>query len=312
MIERFIKEGRRLSRLAAMHPLEAWFRLRSHVAELPERRKPRFHLAPYTVTKDWERRLHAILGVPWPCPIVAEFWNLWPEIVKPFDSDGVHIGRGAFDGWGDGEPGLTRAAWCMVRHLKPANVVETGVARGFTSRIVLEALERNGTGHLWSVDLPPPLRPDLHPQIGAAVTDRLRHRWSYVAGSTRRRLPALLSQLGQIDLFIHDSAHTEDNMRFELNRAWAALVPGGFVIADDIDYNCAFSMLSQENPDGRFLICPGEPLEPDPIRFGATGLFGIAQKRNPADLSARRIGPGDWTRLCSQTLSQCQDFRKGS
>ena len=34
-------------------------------------------------------------------------------------------------------------------------VVETGVAHGVTSRFILEALERNGRGFLWSIDLPP-------------------------------------------------------------------------------------------------------------------------------------------------------------
>ncbi|HXW71061.1 MAG TPA: class I SAM-dependent methyltransferase [Methylocella sp.] len=283
MIERFIREGRQLLRLAAMDPVEAWIRLQSRVAELPERRRPRFQLSPYTVTDDWERRLHDILGVPWPCPATVEFWNLWPEVIKPFVIKGVHIGRGAFGGWGDGEPGLARAAWCLVRHLEPANVVETGVARGFTSRVILEALERNGGGHLWSIDLPPPLHPELHAQIGAAVRDGLHHRWSYIKGSSRRRLPQLLAEIGQIGLFIHDSAHTEDNVRFELDRAWARLKPGGAVMADDIDYNWGFYTFQQANPHHRFLICRAEPLEPDPSRFDAKGLFGIAQKASSSD-----------------------------
>jgi Methyltransferase domain len=278
MLERFIREGRNLYRLAAMDPVEAWFRLRSDFAELPERRKLRFGLSPYKVTDEWERQIHDILGVPWPCPATAEFWNLWPEVLGPFVAEGVHIGRGAFGGWGDGEPGLARAAWCLVRHLKPANVVETGVARGFTSRVILEALERNGAGHLWSIDLPPALHPDLHAQIGAAVRDGLRYRWSYVKGSSRRRLPQLLAEIGQIDLFIHDSAHTEDNVRFELDRAWASLKPGGAVMVDDIDYNWGFYTFRQTNPHHQFLVCHAEPLEPDPSRFDAKGLFGIARK----------------------------------
>lgn len=290
MIDRLIRWGTLLWRLAKVHPAEAAIGLWSHLRESPERRRPRFQLSPYVVTDNWERRLHDILGVPWPCEESAEFWALWTEVLRPFKTKQVHIGRGAYGGWSDGEPGLTRAAWCLVRHLKPAHVVETGVARGFTSRIVLEALERNGAGHLWSIDLPPPQNPDLHEQIGAAVGDELRHRWSYIKGSSRRHFPRLLAQLGQIDLFIHDSAHTEYNMRFELDRAWAALKPGGVAMADDIDYNTArasdpsvannlaFHTFMQKNPGHHFLVCHAEPLEPDPIRFGAKGLFGIARK----------------------------------
>jgi hypothetical protein len=278
MIARFISEGRQILQLAASDPVEACIRLRSHVAELPERRRPQFYESPYEATSDWEARLHDMLGVPWPSPAIAEFWKLWPEVVAPFITKGVHIGRGAFGGWGDGEPGLARAAWYLVRYLKPVNVVETGVARGFTSRVVLEALERNGAGHLWSIDLPPPRHPDLHAQIGAAVADELRHRWSYVEGSSRRRLPRLLKEIGEIDLFIHDSRHTEDNVRFELDRAWARLKPGGAIIADDIDYNWGFYTFMQANPGQQFLVCHAEPLAPDPLRFDAKGLLGIARK----------------------------------
>ena len=278
MIGRLVKEGTVLWRLAAMDPIEAWINIRSRIAERPERMKPQFQRSPYAVTDDWERRLHESVGVSWPCQANTEFWPLWAEVLKPFQTKLIQLGRGAFAGWGDGEPALTRVAWCLVRHLKPAQVVETGVARGFTSRMILEALERNGGGHLCSIDLPPVLGPELHNQIGAAVPNNLRNRWSYVKGSSRRRLPRLLAELGRIDLFIHDSAHTEYNTEFELKRAWSALRPGGFVIIDDIDYNWAFYRFMQANPGPEFFIIHGEPLEPDPIRFDAKGLIGIARK----------------------------------
>jgi hypothetical protein len=198
--------------------------------------------------------------------------------MAPFEAKGMKIGRGAFGGWGDGEPGLVRAVWHLVRHLQPAHVVETGVARGFTTRVILEALERNGAGHLWSIDLPPPLKPELHGQVGAAVLVCLHHRWSYIKGSSARCLPGLLSRLGQIDLFIHDSRHTERNVRFELDRAWAALRPGGALVVDDIDLNWGFSSFRQIFPDHPFLICYAEPLQPDLPRFDGKGLFGIIRK----------------------------------
>jgi hypothetical protein len=50
----------------------------------------------------------------------------------------------------------------------------------------------------------------------------------------------LLSRLGQIDLFIHDSLHSERNVRFELDRAWAALTPNGALVVDDVDANWGF------------------------------------------------------------------------
>ena len=205
-------------------PREALVRLEDQFAEQQERNRPGCH---YQAECDWERRLHKILGRPWPCQAASEFWDLWAEVIRPFKAKGIRIGRGTFGGWGDGEPGFVRAVWCLVRHIRPIHVVETGVARGFTTRIILEALERNAAGHLWSIDAPPVLKPGLREQVGEAVLDRLRHRWSYIQGSSARRLPSLLSQLGTIDLFIHDSRHTERNVRFELDKAWMTLRPGG-------------------------------------------------------------------------------------
>jgi hypothetical protein len=279
MIGRVLREGTRLWRLARMDPIEAGIWLKSRIAEMPERRKSQFQQSPYVVTTDWECRLHQSFGAPWPCAAGEEFWPLWAEVLSSFQKKQVHLGRGAFGGWGDGEPALARAAWCIVRHLKPAHVVETGVARGFTSRMILEALERNGTGRLHSIDLPPPSFPELHDQIGAAVAPELRHRWSYIKGSSRRHLPRLLAELGAIDFFIHDSAHTEYNTYFELEQAWSALRPGGTVMADDIDYNWGFHAFKKANPGHEFFVCHAEPLEPDPPRFDGKGLIGIARKK---------------------------------
>jgi hypothetical protein len=70
--------------------------------------------------------------------------------------------------------------------------------------------------------------------------------------------------------------HTESNTRFELERAWTALGPGGAVVADDIDLNWGFRSFIQTHSDCKSLVCGAEPLEPEPFRGKA--LFGIAQK----------------------------------
>jgi len=203
---------------------------------------------------------------------------LWPAVIGLLEAKGLRVGIGHFGGWNDGEPELVRAIWCLTRHLQPINVVETGVARGVTSRFILEALERNGAGHLWSIDLPPPIDPDLKEQVGAAVEDRCRHRWSYIRGSSRRHLPKLLASLPQIDLFVHDSIHTEYNTRFELDRACSALRAGSVLVADDIDLNWGFRSFVQGIPDHPFLVCRAEPSQHDPSRFAGKGLFGIVRK----------------------------------
>jgi hypothetical protein len=172
---------------AVTDPVEFGLKVIDVVAERRERRVMPTDL--YVPDDHWEARLHALLGSTWPCSAVQDFWQLWPRVMSLLEDRGLQVGRGAFGGWGDGEPGMTRAIWCSVTHSKPRRVIETGVARGVTSRFILEALERKGSGSLVSIDLPPQLKGELHDQIGAAVPPEVRGRWTYVRGSSRRRLP---------------------------------------------------------------------------------------------------------------------------
>jgi Methyltransferase domain len=91
-------------------------------------------------------------------------------------------------------------------------------------------------------------------------------------------LPGLLSRLGRIDLFVHDSRHSEYNVRFELDRAWAALRPGGALVVDDIDLNWASVPLPRAFPVFSSWSASPDPLQPDPPRFNGKGLFGIIHK----------------------------------
>ena len=197
----------------AADPLEVWAKIRDVFVAEHEQRGP---LCRYKSEDHWERRLHQYLGVSSPCQFASEFSGLWPEIIRELEEKGIKPGPESFGSWNDGDAGLVRAIWCLVRHIKPGKVVETGVAHGVTSRFILEALERNQGGNLWSIDLPP-IERVWEQQVGVAVDDRSAGRWTYIKGSSRRRLPVLLDRLGQIDLFIHDSLHSERNVRFELD-----------------------------------------------------------------------------------------------
>lgn len=259
----------------ASDPLQVWLTAQDEYAAVREGTRPKCR---YESDPNWEQRLHESRRTPWPCDVTAEFWTLWQSVIKELEAKGIRPGPESFQWWNDGDAGLIRAIWCLIRHTKPQKVVETGVAHGVTSRIVLEALARNGEGHLWSIDLPP-LDEYWRKQVGAAVGDGHGERWSYIEGSSRRRLPELLSQLGQIDLFIHDSLHSERNVRFELDRVWAAIRPDGAIVVDDIDANWGFRSFTQAFPGQQAIICEAEPLRPDPRRFNQKGLFGVILKQ---------------------------------
>src|SRR5712672_2164822 len=258
----------------AADPLEIWTTIHDSYVARREQRGPQCR---YESDDNWERRLHEALAIPWPCDATAEFWDLWPEVISELEEKGIRAGPESFWVCNDGDAGLVRAIWCLTRHLRPKKVIETGVAHGVTSRFILEALNRNGDGHLWSIDLPP-LERVWRKQVGMAVGAGHSDRWTYIKGSSRRRLPGLLDELGQIDLFIHDSLHSDRNVRFELDRTWPTLGPKGALVVDDVDANWGFQLFSQTIPGEVSLICEAEPLRPDLRRFNKKGLFGIILK----------------------------------
>jgi hypothetical protein len=258
----------------ASDPIESWVRFREQYAAHLEGLTP-----PdlYKAEEDWESRLCALFEISSSGETTKEFWDLWPKVIKELEAKGVHAGPQSFKGWNDGDAGFVRAIWCLVRCLRPRNVIETGVAHGITSRFILEALEKNGDGHLWSIDRPP-MEPEWRDEIAIAVDVRLRHRWSYILGSSRRLLPSVLCQLGEVDLFVHDSLHSERNVRFEMDRTWAILRPGGAIVVDDIDVNRGFHTFMQSFSGCQSIVCEAEPLRPDLRRFNKKGMFGIVMK----------------------------------
>jgi hypothetical protein len=259
----------------AADPIESWVRFREQYAAHREGPTPPNLYKP---DGNWEVRLHSLIGLSDAGPLLREFYDLWPLVVGEMTAKGVRVGPESFKGWNDGDVGLVRAIWCLVRHLKPCNVVETGVAHGVTSRIILEALERNqGNGRLWSIDRPP-IEHEWRQEIGIAVPNTLHDRWSYVLGSSRRRLPVLLRHLDHVDLFVHDSMHSARNVDFELTHVWDVLRPGGAVVVDDVDVNRGFDNFVRSFANQSSLVCEAEPLRPDARRFNKKGLFSVAVK----------------------------------
>ncbi|MBI3675011.1 MAG: class I SAM-dependent methyltransferase [Proteobacteria bacterium] len=233
---------------------------------------------PYVCEADpqWQSSLYPLLGAT-PQQGIKDFAALWADIVGAVRAGGIDVGPAAYSGWNDGDTALVRAIWRVIQATNPARVVETGVGHGFTSRIILEALRRKGNGKLWSIDRPP-LDPETRSKVGIAVGGGFKDRWTLIEDSSRRALPGLLRRLGSIDLFIHDSLHTERNVTFELDHAWRALKTGGVAIIDDIDSNWGYDAFLKTHTGLRAIVCEAEPVRPDERRFNKKGLFAIVVK----------------------------------
>ncbi len=149
--------------------------------------------------------------------------------------------------------------YAAVRALRPETVLETGVASGRSSSVILLALSENQKGMLYSIDLPQEyegvgpsqkVNADGHDELagflpkgrepGWLVPDNLRERWRLILGDSNVELPSLLSRLEQVDIFYHDGDHSFETMAFEFAIVWPRIPQGGLLFSDDIDWNDAW------------------------------------------------------------------------
>lgn len=155
--------------------------------------------------------------------------------------------------------GTSLCLYAMTRILKPAHVLETGVADGVSSFVFLAAMDRNGTGTLHSTD--------IRPNAGALVNGR--DHWDLFLVDRRtpaRSLAKYVRSLPPLDLFVHDSLHLRAWQLLELRLAYTHLRSGGVLASDDVDSSFAYGDFCQE-----------ASLEPS-FLFDQTKFFGAARK----------------------------------
>ena len=133
------------------------------------------------------------------------------------------------------EAGAEFFLYCFVRLLKPEKVVETGVANGHSSFYLLNAIKNNGGGGvLHSIDL------DV--DVGCLLHEDEKRVWflHVMKQPSKRKLEEILNQIGNADIFIHDSNHSYYWQQIEYEGALLILHGKGFLVADDADSSYAF------------------------------------------------------------------------
>lgn len=149
--------------------------------------------------------------------------------------------------------------YSIVSKYEPENIIETGVCNGVSSLVILSALDENGSGDLYSIDYPmyaneplPEFRKTAYPdghafsaipankEPGWIIPENLKQRWDLRVGKSQQKLPILLSEIDNLDVFIHDSEHTFPCMMFEYELAWERLNEDGILLSDDVSRNNSF------------------------------------------------------------------------
>lgn len=139
-----------------------------------------------------------------------------------------------------GGPGDINLLFDAVRLLKPKFVIETGVAYGWSSLAILNAMSLNGNGNLYSVDMPYP-KTGNDSFVGIVVPKRLRYRWTLIREPDRYGLKrAIKAAGGRINLCHYDSDKSWWGRDYAFPILWSSLESGGLFISDDIQDNMYF------------------------------------------------------------------------
>ena len=133
-----------------------------------------------------------------------------------------------------------RLLYIITRLMRPRVVVETGVFAGGSTAYILNALEENGAGKLFSIDRKDPFLLKIGREPGFAIDEELRDNWHLILGRSSEKLQPLLDCLNSLDFFFHDSDHSYENMLYEFQTIWPFLSSGGLLLSDNIDMNSSF------------------------------------------------------------------------
>ena len=123
----------------------------------------------------------------------------------------------------------------LIRWRRPQTVVETGIARGASSFVMLSALQRNGKGSLFSLD--------IDPGAGELVPGELKNAWRKILINPRKPKSSFadfVSSAPPIDFFFHDSNHRQSWMEYEFRSILPTMTAGGILGSDDVQGNRAF------------------------------------------------------------------------
>jgi predicted O-methyltransferase YrrM len=121
------------------------------------------------------------------------------------------------------------------------NILETGVANGWSTLAILLAIRKDHKKTLTSLDIPYPYK-NSSKYIGSLIPNKLKNnKWSLILGIDYEKLNDFNNKNIKFDLVHYDS----DKNYFSKIRAfdiiWEMLNEKGFLISDDVSDNNAFT-----------------------------------------------------------------------
>ena len=156
----------------------------------------------------------------------------------------------------DCEAGLASFLYAYILTKKPRAIIETGVANGITTNVIMAALEKTG-GTLYSFDVDARTK-NVYAGKGNWVFHHLDKNFKNTLEATVQKIPG-------VDLWLHDSDHGFMWQSFEYALAAKVLTPSGILVSDDIVCSTAWGLAAAKIFDKSFGV------------FDARKFFGVAK-----------------------------------
>tara|TARA_Y100000389_G_scaffold167531_1_gene172763 strand:- start:11084 stop:11845 length:762 start_codon:yes stop_codon:yes gene_type:complete len=145
----------------------------------------------------------------------------------------------------------------LIRKLKPLNIVETGVAAGWSSLAALRALKKNGKGKLFSSDFPYFRLANPNQYIGfLAKNESNKENWFLDIRGDDIALPEIIKKIeeNKIDLFHYDSDKSYSGRTSALKILNSKITPQTIIIFDDIQDNLHFRDFVSQNKKNFYVL----------------------------------------------------------
>lgn len=146
-----------------------------------------------------------------------------------------------------GGGGMYPMLYFITRHIEAKNILETGVAAGFSSSSFLYAIKDNNFGKLYSSDFPYFRLPEPEKYIGIVVDDSLKDNWELFIDGDSVNIPKILKKVDTIDLVHYDSDKTYSGRQMFMSLIEKKLTKDTIIIMDDIEDNSFFYDYIQKN-----------------------------------------------------------------
>lgn len=130
--------------------------------------------------------------------------------------------------------------YSLVRLRTPKTLLETGVSNGHSTFFITNAILRNKSGRLYSVD--------VSSNVGGLLNPIEKSVWSFQKISSKTPKHSFLSVLDRIapvDFFLHDSDHSYHWQKFEYESISARLDSHSVMLSDDVNFSQAFLVVSK-------------------------------------------------------------------